>query len=220
MFACALRKSKRVEEDALETPTIDAKCSNVAFLDLAQTNSFENKPSFNSNHEFAYYANPHHNQGFWEHLLDLLDAHPWLTLMPRHPKDNNPCQACVPRVDGHWWWTVVPRSRSCKFDYKSRPKFRRAKITKLIWPDSDSEDVWADASMPSPSGDNAEGHDRKSTVMAVATMLNGAMPEQLEGQRQSIDHVELAAAGWQSPELTPEIGRGLVPAPLPSSNKH
>ncbi|KAF8494510.1 hypothetical protein JB92DRAFT_2996440 [Gautieria morchelliformis] len=101
---------------------------------------------------FAYYANPHHDQGFWVRTsTHLLEGHPWLTLIPRHATDNNPCQ------DGDWWWTVVPSSRSCKFDYKSRPKFKTAKKTRSIRAHSDSEDVWAGASTPSPSGDDAEG---------------------------------------------------------------
>ncbi|KAF8461803.1 hypothetical protein JB92DRAFT_3150434 [Gautieria morchelliformis] len=181
---------------------------------------------------FAYYANPHHDQGFW---------------------------------DGDWWWTVVPSSRSCKFDYKSRPKFktakktrsirahsdsedvwagastpspsgddaegdgrkfdyksrpkfRRAKKTKSIRADRDSEDVWADVSTPSPSGDDAEGHDRKSTVMAVAATLNDAMPEQLEGQRQSIDRDELAAAGWRARNRLLKLGGYWSRHQLPSPN--
>ncbi|KAF8531157.1 hypothetical protein JB92DRAFT_2853786 [Gautieria morchelliformis] len=130
---------------------------------------------------FAYYANPHHDQGFWEHLRDLLDGHPWLTLMPRHATDNNPCQ------DGDWWWTVVPSSRSCKFDYKSRPKFKTAKKTRSIRAHSDSEDVWAGASTPSPSGDDAEGDGRKFDYKSRPKFRRAKKTKSIRADRDSED---------------------------------
>ncbi|KAF8513878.1 hypothetical protein JB92DRAFT_2830219 [Gautieria morchelliformis] len=116
--------------------------------------------------------------------------------MAWHPTDNNPDRR----------WTLV-------VDSCAQQHVVKVKKTYWILADSDTEDVWTGASTPSHSGDDAEGDGRNSTVMATAATLNGAMPEQLEGQRQNLNHHNHAAAGWQSPGSTAEIWRVLVLVP-------